>query len=167
MLPIADGTDMGGSLRNPASFCNVVGLRPSPGRVPTWPCATPWSTLSVRRSDGADVRRRGADAERDSPGPIRESPIALADPGRRFAAPLERSFDGVRVAWWSDLGGVPVDPRVREVVNAQRPVFESLECRVEEAEPDFRGLRRGLQDRSRARVSHGVAPRVGATPRPG
>src|SRR5690349_8214300 len=47
MLPIADGSDMGGSLRNPASFCNVVGLRPSPGRVPTWPASAAWSTLSV------------------------------------------------------------------------------------------------------------------------
>src|SRR5262249_61094448 len=46
MLPIADGTDMGGSLRNPASFCSVVGLRPSPGRVPAWPAADAWSTLS-------------------------------------------------------------------------------------------------------------------------
>ena len=56
MLPIADGTDMGGSLRNPASFCNVVGLRPSPGRVPTWPAATAWSHAERRRPDGAQRR---------------------------------------------------------------------------------------------------------------
>src|SRR5215475_1623728 len=47
MLPLADGSDMGGSLRNPASFCSVVGLRPSPGRVPVWPALNAWSTLSV------------------------------------------------------------------------------------------------------------------------
>ncbi len=47
MLPLADGSDTGGSLRNPASFCNVVGFRPSPGRVPTWPSLDPWSPLSV------------------------------------------------------------------------------------------------------------------------
>src|SRR5215210_1305932 len=47
MLPLADGSDMGGSLRNPAAFCNVVGFRPSPGRVPTWPTKAAWSTLST------------------------------------------------------------------------------------------------------------------------
>jgi len=159
MLPIADGTDMGGSLRNPASFCNVVGLRPSPGRVPTWPCATPWSTLSV---DGPMARTSADVALMLSAiaGPDPRSPIALADPGRRFAAPLERSFDGVRVAWWSDLGGVPVDPRVREVVNAQRPVFESLECRVEEAEPDFADFDAVFKTVRALAFLTGVAPRV-------
>src|SRR5690606_11451691 len=48
MVPLADGSDMGGSLRNPASFCNVVGLRPSFGRVPQWPTANAWETTSVQ-----------------------------------------------------------------------------------------------------------------------
>ena len=48
MLPIADGSDFGGSLRNPASFCNVVGFRPSPGRVPTWPCEAAWLPIPVQ-----------------------------------------------------------------------------------------------------------------------
>src|SRR5439155_2531932 len=55
MLPIADGTDMGGSLRNPASFCGVAGLRPSPGRVPTWPARMGWSGLSVDGPMGRSV----------------------------------------------------------------------------------------------------------------
>jgi amidase len=136
MLPIADGSDMGGSLRNPASFCNVVGLRPSPGRVPSWPTDTAWSTLSVvgpmARSVADVALMLSAIA-----GPDPRSPIALADPGSRFAAPLDRDFNGVRVAWWKNLGGVPVDRRVREAVDAQRRAFESLGCIVEEAEPDF------------------------------
>src|SRR5205085_6970049 len=135
MLPIADGSDMGGSLRNPASFCGVVGLRPSPGRVPTWPSVTAWSTLSV---DGP-MARSVADAAlmlSAIAGPDPRSPIALDESGSRFAWPLDRDFKGVRVAWWTDLGGVPVDRRVRAAVDAQRAVFESLGCHVDDAEPD-------------------------------
>jgi amidase len=54
-----------------------------------------------------------------------------------FARPLDRNFKGVRVAWFKDLGGVPFDPRVRAVVDAQRKTFESLGCLLEQAEPDF------------------------------
>ena len=56
-----------------------------------------------------------------------------------FRRSLGRDFQGVRVAWWRDLGGVPVDTRVRAAVNAQRRIFEDLGCIVEEAEPDFSG----------------------------
>ncbi|MEO7146087.1 MAG: amidase, partial [Bryobacteraceae bacterium] len=138
MLPIADGSDMGGSLRNPASFCNVVGLRTSPGRVPVWPAAMGWATLAV---DGP-MARTVADAAfflAAIAGPDARSPISLCDAGSGFALPLERDFQGVRVAWWKDLGGIPVEPRVKEIVNAQRRVFEALGCVVEEAEPDFGG----------------------------
>ena len=80
MLPIADGSDMGGSLRNPASFCGVVGLRPSPGRVPVWPTPAAWSTLSV---DGP-MARTVADVAlilSAIAGPDPRSPISLDDPG--------------------------------------------------------------------------------------
>jgi amidase len=136
MLPIADGTDMGGSLRNPASFCNVVGLRPSAGRVPVWPSTMAWSTLSVE----GPMARSAADAAlllSAMAGPDPRSPIALAESGARFASPLDRDFANVRVAWWTDLGGLPVDRRVSAQVNAQRRVFESLGCVTDDAEPDF------------------------------
>ncbi len=136
MLPIADGSDMGGSLRNPASFCGVVGMRPSPGRVPSWPVAAAWSTLSV---DGPMARSVADVALMLSAmaGPDARSPISIDEPGSLFAQSLERDIKGTRVAWWKSLGGVPVDRRVRERVDAQRAVFESLGCIVEEAEPDF------------------------------
>jgi amidase len=139
MLPLADGSDMGGSLRNPAGFCHVVGLRTSPGRVPVWPATAAWSPLSV---DGPMARNVEDAALLLSAiaGPDRRSPISLAEPGTTFSAPLGRDFTGVRVAWWRDLGGLPVDPRVRHVVNQQRKVFESLGCIVEEAEPRFAGF---------------------------
>ncbi len=138
MIPLADGSDMGGSLRNPAAFCNVVGLRSAPGRVPKHPKSMAWSTLSV---DGPMARSVADLALLLSviAGPDARSPIAISEPGAKFTAPLERPFKGVRVAWAKDLGGVPFDPRVREVVDAQRKTFESLGCVVEEAEPDFSG----------------------------
>jgi amidase len=70
-------------------------------------------------------------------GPDPRSPIAIAEPGERFAQSLERSFRGVKVAWSRDLGSLPVDPRVTAVIDGQRGVFESLGCLLSDAEPDF------------------------------
>jgi amidase len=70
-------------------------------------------------------------------GPDSRAPLSIHEPGERFARPLDRSFKGVRVAWFKDLGGVPFDPAVRTVVNSHRATFESLGCIVEQAEPDF------------------------------
>ena len=159
MLPIADGTDMGGSLRNPASFCGVVGLRPSPGRVPSWPAATAWSTLSV---DGPMARSAEDVALILSAiaGPDPRSPIAIDEPGSRFASPLDRDFKGARIAWWKDLGCVPVDRRVRDVVDAQHGVFESLGCCVEQAEPDFTDFDAVFKTVRALAFVTGVAPRI-------
>jgi amidase len=70
-------------------------------------------------------------------GPDPRSPLSINEPGAVFARPLGRSFKGVRVAWFKDLGGVPFDPRVRTIVDGHRAAFESLGCVVEQAEPDF------------------------------
>jgi amidase len=136
MLPIADGSDMGGSLRNPGNFCNVVGLRPSPGRVPMYPAQLAWSGLMVQGPMARTVRDTALMLSAIA-GPDPRSPIAIAEPGARFAAPLERDLRGVRIAWSRDLGGLPVDSRVTRAIEAQRHVFESLGCVIEEAEPDF------------------------------
>jgi amidase len=159
MLPIADGTDMGGSLRNPASFCGIVGMRPSPGRVPSWPVANAWSTLSV---DGP-MARTVADAAlmlSAMAGPDPRSPIGIDEPGGLFAQSLERRFKGTRIAWWKDLGGVPVDRRVRALVDAQRGVFESLGCVVDEAEPDFTDFDAVFKVVRAQAFLTGVAPRI-------
>jgi amidase len=135
MIPLADGSDMGGSLRNPASFCNVVGLRPSPGRVPSWPAEVGWFPLAV---DGPMARTVADVALMLSTiaGPDPRSPMAVAEPGDRFAGPLQRDFKGTRIAWAKDLG-LPFEPAVKQAVDEQRKVFESLGCVVEDAEPDF------------------------------
>ncbi len=141
LLPIADGSDMGGSLRNPASFCNVVGLRPSPGRVPNYPAPLAWAGLAVlgpmARSVEDCALLLGAMA-----GPDPRAPISIAEPGERFLRPLGREFRGTRVAWSHDLGGLPVDRRVREAPAAARPALDAVGCEVEDAEPDFSGADR-------------------------
>jgi amidase len=136
MVPLADGSDMGGSLRCPANFCNVVGLRTSPGRVPIWPANTGWSTLGV---EGPMARTVGDCALIMSviAGWDAKSPIAIAEPGSIFSRPLARDFKGVRLAWSTDLGGLPLDARVATVLASQRASFAALGCSVEEATPDL------------------------------
>jgi len=145
MLPFADGSDLGGSLRNPGNFNNVVGFRPTPGRVPSYPTTDAWATLSVL----GPIARSVDDAAflfSAMAGPDPRAPISIAEPGSRFAKPLARDFRKVRIAWWSSAGGrlagdedIPVDARVTAVLERARRVFESLGCIVEEAHPDLRG----------------------------
>jgi len=136
MAPLADGSDMGGSLRNPGNFCNVVGIRPSPGRVPNTRGELGWFTLSV----SGPMARNVSDCAlllSVLAGPDPRSPIAIDEPGEGFARALgSRDFKGVRVAMIKDLG-LPWEPAVLNAVHAQRKVFESLGCIVEEGEPDF------------------------------
>ena len=139
MAALADGSDLGGSLRNPASFCGVVGLRPSPGRVPAWPVPMAWSPLSVEGPMGRTVEDVALFLSALA-GPDARAPLSDETPGAVFAGDLSRDFRGVRVAWWKDLGGIPVDPQVRRMTNAQRTVFEQLGCIVEEAEPAWTGV---------------------------
>lgn len=136
LAPVASGSDMGGSLRNPAAFCNVVGFRPSIGRVPNPNAALAWSTLSTSGCLGRTVADL-AFALSSIAGPDARAPLSIEEPGTIFARPLERSFKGVRVAWFQDLDGVPFDARVRAVVDRHRRTFEGLGCIVEQAEPDF------------------------------
>jgi len=136
MLPFADGSDLGASLRNPGSFCNVVGFRPTPGRVPMWPFPNAWDTLwSI-----GPVARTVEDAAllfSAMAGPDARAPTTHAEPGKVFARPLARDLRKVRVAWSRNLGGLPVDARVTRVLESRRDAFKALGCIVEEAEPDL------------------------------
>lgn len=137
MAPLADGTDMGGSLRCPANYCNVVGMRPSVGRVPDFPSQNGWSNLSVHgpmaRSVADLALHLSVMAGHDA-----RDPMAISQGGEQFRAPLQADMRGKRIAWSMDLGGLPVDPRVTRVLEAQRKVLEDLGCIVEEDCPDFR-----------------------------
>ncbi|MBI1398182.1 MAG: amidase [Betaproteobacteria bacterium] len=137
MVPIADGTDLGGSLRNPASFCNVVGFRGSPGRVPVWPTQNGWFPLGI----AGPMARTVADASlmlSVMAGSDARTPIALDESGDVFARPLERDFGGVRVAWSPTLGGLPVEREVLSVLERAVGTFSDLGCVVEAADPDLR-----------------------------
>ncbi|HEY2521916.1 MAG TPA: amidase [Streptosporangiaceae bacterium] len=139
MHPIGDGSDMGGSLRNPASFCNVAGFRPSPGRVPGWPALLGWSTMGV----SGPMARTVADTAlllSVQAGPDPRSPIALETPGSRFAEPLDFDPAGLRVAFSPDLGGaVPVEPEVGAAVTGAAQVLGGLGAEVTEACPSLAG----------------------------
>jgi amidase len=143
MLPIADGTDLGGSLRNPASFCSIVGLRSSPGRVPNVPSRAAWNAMNISGPMARTVQDVALFLSAIA-GPDPRSPLSIHEPGSRFAAPLERDCKRTRVAWCanfgcSDFAGIPLDRRVRVVVDSQRKAFESLGCITADASPNFSG----------------------------
>src|SRR5215472_10791570 len=143
MICLADGSDLGGSLRNPASFCNVVGLRPSPGRVPRWPSGDVGDTFGVE----GPMARTVADVAlllAVLSGPDPRVPFSLDTPAPVLAEPaqvvdlLTRDMRGVRVAWSADLG-LPVDPAVRSALAPARQVLVDLGCEVTDAAPDLSG----------------------------
>ncbi len=136
MVPLADGSDHGGSLRNPANFCNVVGFRTAPGRVPVYPARDAWFPFSVEGPMARTVQDVALFLSVLA-GPDRRVPMSIAEPGSTFRQPLERDFRGVRLAWNRDFGGLPVDPRVSAVLEAQRHVFADLGGVIEDGSPDF------------------------------
>lgn len=144
MLPFADGSDLAASLRNPGNFCNVVGFRPTPGRVPGYPAANAWDSQPVL----GPIARTVEDAAfllSAMAGPDPRAPLSIMEPGKIFAASLSRKFKKTRIAWSRDFGGLPMDPRVTAVLEKQRRVFEDLGCVVEEACPDFSGAKEAFE----------------------
>ena len=136
MVAVADGTDAGGSMRNPASFCNVVGLRPSPGRIPYVPTRDAWFDLSVVGPMG----RRAADVAlllAAVSGPDPRDPYATWPP-LPVPASLERDLSGVRAAWGRDLG-LPYEPAVLEAHDRARSGVASTGLVLTDAEPPARG----------------------------
>ncbi|MEE3369328.1 MAG: amidase [Planctomycetota bacterium] len=136
MLPIADGSDTGGSLRNPAAFCNVVGFRPSPGRVPVWPNELGWFPISVQGPMARTVEDVALMLSAIA-GPDPRDPIAIPAAGDRFRQPLARDFRNTRIAWSADFGGLPMDRQITQVLEPQIETFEGLGCQVAPGQPDF------------------------------
>jgi amidase len=157
MLPFADGSDLAASLRNPGNYCNVVGFRPTPGRVPTYPAANAWDTQPVI----GPIARTVEDAAfllSAMAGPDPRAPVSMSESGSIFAKSLKRGFRKVRVAWTRDFGGLPVEPSVTKVLEQRRKVFESLGCIVEEACPDFTGATEAFETLRAVSFAQRLAP---------
>jgi amidase len=137
MGPLAQGSDLGGSLRLPAAFCGVVGFRTSPGCVPVWPTVNGWDSLSVQ----GPMARTVADTAlmlAAIAGPDPRVPISYPVDTRGLLAAVKRpGVKGLRIAWGGDLGITPVDDEVRQLTEATLAVFRRLGARVETAHPDF------------------------------
>jgi amidase len=127
LVPVADGSDMGGSLRNPAAFNNVIGFRPSQGRVPYGPTSEVFvQQLGYEGPMGRNVAdtamllsvQAGYDAR---------TPLSLSENPAIFAEPLKRDFNGARIGWLGDLGGyLPFEAGVLDLCTRALPTFESL-----------------------------------------
>lgn len=141
---IAHGSDMAGSLRTPASFCGVVGLRPSPGRVPTGPDTNPYGLLPVEGPMARNVTDAalGLDA---MTGRDHTVPVASADSGGMFLAAARNPRKPARVAFSVDLGLAPVDPAVETVFRDAVGRLEGAGLPMVEACPDFTGTHEAFQ----------------------
>jgi len=134
---LASGSDLGGSLRNPASFCGIVGFRPTVGRVPHGPSPLPFNSMSVEGPMARTVRDTALFLDAMAQRPAID-PIALEPPAMPFLEAVDALPAPKRVAFSLDLGGVtPVDPEVARIVTAAAKRFEEMGCVVEEATPDF------------------------------
>ena len=141
---VAQGSDMGGSLRNPASFCGVVGLRPAPGRVPKGPGSDAFGTLSVSGPMARNVGDVGLLLDAMS-GPDHRDPTAQPAPDVSFRRQAEMPGVPRRIAFSRDFGITPVDPEVAAICEAAARRFEAMGATVEEAHPDFTGAHEAFQ----------------------
>lgn len=137
MIALAEGTDLGGSLRIPASFCGVVGLRPSVGLVPTVPSDYVWDTLQVT----GPMARTAEDVAlmlQAVAGPSPRAPLAQPAAGRDFAGAV-RNADarGLRIAYCRDIAGIGIDAGVERVCREAAFALESAGAVVEEIELDL------------------------------
>jgi amidase len=135
MVPLADGSDLGASLRNPAAFCNLVGLRPSPGRVPDAGPGDAWNPFGVLGAVAATVEDAWL-ALRVLSGPDPRDPLSFPE---RLEGSLAGDPRGLRIAWSRTLGGLPVEDAVTAVLEPQRETLAALGCVVDDVEPELFG----------------------------
>jgi Asp-tRNA(Asn)/Glu-tRNA(Gln) amidotransferase A subunit family amidase len=140
--PLAEGSDLAGSIRHPAAWCGIVGFKPSPGRIARYPTATAWNTMSVN----GPMTRTVQDAAlmfQAMVGPDPRDPIALPHTGEDWQRAADGSrVKGLRVAWTPDLGGAaPVEPEVARLAEAGARVFRDLGAGLEDGSPEIGEIR--------------------------
>jgi amidase len=138
MLPVADGSDFAGSLRNPAAFCNVYGFRPSEGRVPYGPTGEVFvQQLGYEGAMGRTVKdiamllsvQSGYDAR---------APLSLKEDPQTFIAPLEADHKGRRIAWLGDWNGyLAMEPGILDLCGSGLATLRSIGCEVDETRVPF------------------------------
>lgn len=138
MVPVADGSDEMGSLRNPAAFNNVIGFRPSFGRIPSSGerelFVETFSTAGPMGRSVTDV----AMLLSVMAGPDSRAPFSIEDNPAQFAEPLKRDFKGTRLGWMGNYNGYLImEPRILELCESSFKAFESIGCNVESVQPDF------------------------------
>jgi amidase len=142
LCALAEGNDLGGSLRIPASFCGIVGMRPSPGRIPFYPNDLYWDTLSLEGPMARSVDDLALMFDVMA-GPDKRSPVALMPQEESYFVSVKQGRDrkcNLKVAWSDNLNLTPVDHEVLAVARQSIKIFEQLGCTVTEACPDFSGL---------------------------
>jgi amidase len=160
LLPIADGSDHGGSIRNPASFNNVVGLRPTPGLVPDSGAGDVWDTASVvgplARTVGDLALMLTAISAPDG-----HSPLSHGNPAD-FQDDLRGELAGLRIAWCPDLGGLPIEPEVLAVLDEARGRLTALGCDVEDVALDLSGADEAFETLRALAFARGFGPSLAA-----
>ncbi|MDH4557445.1 amidase [Pseudomonas sp. BN417] len=138
LVPVADGSDMMGSLRNPAAFNNIIGFRPSQGRVPFDDAADLFlDQLGYEGPMGRNTRDVALLLSVQAGGDPR-SPLSIAEGGQDFAGALQRDFQGARLGWLGDFDGyLPMERGVLELCRASFKDFQALGCEIDEARPDY------------------------------
>lgn len=136
LAPLAEGSDLAGSIRIPAAICGVVGLKPSPGRIPRYPAAQGWNAMSLNGPMSRTVRD-AALLFNAWVGPDERDPISLPNTREDFLAACEQPLGRWKIAWSTDLGYGPVEPEVAEIAGAAARAFVDLGCDVEPGYPEF------------------------------
>lgn len=142
MLPVADGSDFGGSLRNPAAFCNVYGMRPSAGRVPFGPAPEVFLKQLSYEGPMGRTPRDVALLMSVMAGHDKRSPLSLRDDPAQFAAPLDADLRGKRIGWLGDWNGyLAMEPGILDLCSQALAALGAVGCDVVDYQVPFAGDR--------------------------